>query len=596
MTERLNRTRRLGRNACTPATSGSRGLAASAALAVLALLIATPSAFGHAGERGFILLLPTGLFQAAGTIAVAVSFLVVIRFRGAALRRAVEAARWRLFRVPRRVPGSNAVASAALVALVAAGLAGSRDPLANPLPLSVWTLLWVGLTFVHAALGNVWPHVNPWTAFARLIRPVLGRRADDEAGLLSWPDALGGWPAVALLLVFAWFELVFPAPRDPAILAYAVVGYSFLTVAGMVLFGDAAWTRHVEIFSRFFRIVSWIAPLRTVPDEEGGHTPAPTPGAGGDRGAASPANPVLAPTAGASGALGAASPANPVLAPTAGASGALGAASPANPALAPISSGPGPRVAASPVNPVLAPTSCGRGTHGAASPVNPVLVATLPGARLLGIGSLPAAGVVFVVVALATVSFDGLSRTFWWLGLLGENPLEHPGRTALVGRNTLGLIGAAAVLLAAYAVSAAAGAWWSGAKAAPALRRFVVSIVPIAFGYHFAHYLPSFLVDAQYALKALSDPFALGWNLLGTRELHVTASFLTHHASVEAIWYAQVGVIVAAHVAAVVALHGLVGESREGRLASILSEIPLTVLMIGYTVFGLWLLSTPVAA
>ena len=490
-------------------------MAVLAGLAVLVLLTAPP-AFGHAGERGFILLLPTGLFQVAGTIAVAVSFLVVIRFRGAALRRAVEAARRRLFRVPRRVPGSNAVASAALVALVAAGFAGSRDPLANPLPLSVWTLLWVGLTFVHAVLGNVWPHVNPWTAFARLIRPVLGRRAADESGLLPWPDALGGWPAVALLLLFAWFELVFPAPRDPAVLAYAVAGYSFLTVAGMVLFGDAAWTRHVEIFSRFFRIVSWIAPFRTVPDEEG--------------------------------------------------------------------------------DPALVPTSGARGPHGAASTVGHSLVATLPGARLLGIGSLPAAGVVFVVVALATVSFDGLSRTFWWLGLLGENPLEHPGRTALVGRNTLGLIGAAAVLLAAYAVSAAAGAWWSGAKAAPALRRFVVSIVPIAFGYHFAHYLPSFLVDAQYALKALSDPFALGWNLLGTRELHVTASFLTHHASVEAIWYAQVGVIVAAHVAAVVALHGLVGESREGRLASILSEIPLTVLMIGYTLFGLWLLSTPVSA
>ena len=528
-------------------------MAVLAGLAVLALLTAPP-AFGHAGERGFILLLPTGLFQVAGTIAVAVSFLVVIRFRGAALRRAVEAARRRLFRVPRRVPGSNAVASAALVALVAAGFAGSRDPLANPLPLSVWTLLWVGLTFVHAVLGNVWPHVNPWTAFARLIRPVFGRRADDESGLLPWPDALGGWPAVALLLLFAWFELVFPAPRDPAVLAYAVAGYSFLTVAGMVLFGDAAWTRHVEIFSRFFRIVSWIAPFRTVPDED--PALAPAPGGRATRGAASPANPVHAPTSGDPGTHGAASPANPALAPASGA----------------------------------------RGPHGAASTVGHSLVATLPGARLLGIGSLPAAGVVFVVVALATVSFDGLSRTFWWLSLLGENPLEHPGRTALVGRNTLGLIGAAAVLLAAYAVSAAAGAWWSGAKAAPALRRFVVSIVPIAFGYHFAHYLPSFLVDAQYALKALSDPFALGWNLLGTRELHVTASFLTHHASVEAIWYAQVGVIVAAHVAAVVALHGLVGESREGRLASILSEIPLTVLMIGYTVFGLWLLSTPVAA
>ena len=534
---------------------------ALAAVAVLVLIALASPAFGHAGERGFILLLPTGLFQTAGTIAVAVSFLVVIRFRAETLRSAVESARWCLFPVPRRIPGSNAVASVVLLGLIVAGLAGSRDPLANPLPLTVWTLLWVGLTFAHAVLGDVWPLVNPWTTLARLVRRAVrrtvrgrrggrddrsnhqddrgdwdvrgsrdgrGGRADRDArdadaqddpgsrdarddrdargsrdnrsggdadGLLPWPEALGGWPAVVLLLLFAWFELVFPAPRDPAILAFAAVGYSVFTVAGMVLFGDAAWGRHVEIFSRFFRIVSWLAPLRTV--EEGGARR---------------------------------------------------------------------------------------------------LALTFPGARLLEIGSLSAAGVVFVVVALATVSFDGLSRTFWWLDLAGENPLEHPGRTALVGRNTLGLLGAAAALLAAFAITAAAGAWWSGARPAPALRRFVVSIVPIAFGYHFAHYLPSFLVDAQYALKALSDPLARGWNLLGARDLHVTASFLTHHASVEIIWYAQAGAIVAAHVAAVVVLHALAGESRRGRLAPIFSELPLTVLMIGYTLFGLWLLSTPVAA
>ena len=580
------------------AAAGPAGIALAAAtvLALIALALASP-AFGHAGERGFILLLPTGLFQAAGTMAVAVSFLVVIRFRAETLRSAVESARWRLFPVPRRIPGSNAVASALLLVLIVAGLAGSRDPLANPLPLSVWTLLWVGLTFAHAVLGNVWPHLNPWTALARLVRRVVrGRRGgredggnhqddrggrdagddrsarsgrdarggrdgqgdrgdrngrdsrddrdardsrddrdgrddrddrdgrddrddrdgrdargsrgvrghrhdrhdrsgDDTDGLLPWPEALGDWPAVVLLLLFAWFELVFPAPRDPAILAFAAAGYSVFTVAGMVLFGDEAWGRRVEIFSRFFRIVSWLAPLRTV-EEGGAHR----------------------------------------------------------------------------------------------------LAVTFPGARLLGIGSLSAAGVVFVVVALATVSFDGLSRTFWWLDLAGENPLEHPGRTALMGRNTLGLLGAAATLLAAFAITATAGARWAGTDAAPALRRFVVSIVPIAFGYHFAHYLPSFLVDAQYALKALSDPLALGWNLLGARDLHVTASFLTHHASVEIIWYAQAGAIVAAHVAAVVVLHALAGESGRGRLAPVLGELPLTVLMIGYTLFGLWLLSTPVAA
>ena len=470
-----------------------RRAAVAAGLGGLAVAFAPP-ALAHAGERGFILLLPTGLFQAGGTIAVAVSFLVVIWFRATALRRAIESVGRPIFSIPRSRLGLSTAASAVLIALVAAGLAGSRDPLANPLPLSVWTLMWVGLTFAHAVLGYVWPLVNPWTALARLMRRALGRRGGGDSGVLVWPEALGSWPAVVLLLLFAWFELVYPAPQDPAILAFVVAGYSSFTVTGMVLFGDGAWARHVEIFSRFFRIVSWIAPLRTVEE------------------------------------------------------------------------------------------------HG----VRRFAVA-FPGARLLSVGSLPVAGVVFVVVALATVSFDGLSRTFWWLDLVGENPLEHPGRTALVGRNTLGLAGAAAALLAAYALGAAAGAWWSGARPAVVLRRFVVSIVPIAFGYHFAHYLPSFLVDAQYALKALSDPLGRGWNLVGASDFHVTASFLTHHASVELIWYAQTSAIVAAHVAAVVVLHGLAGEKESGRMTAIRSEIPLTVLMIGYTLFGLWLLSTPVA-
>ena len=165
-----------------------------------------------------------------------------------------------------------------------------------------------------------------------------------------------------------------------------------------------------------------------------------------------------------------------------------------------------------------------------------------------------------------------------------------------MGWNTLGLAVAAACLLAAFVICTLAGARWSGTPPVSALRRFVVSIVPIAFGYHFAHYLPSFLVDAQYAYRALSDPMAQGWNLLGGTDFHVTASFLTHHASVEAIWYAQVSAIVAAHVIAVVVLHALAGGSASARRAQLLSQLPLTALMIAYTLFGLWLLSTPVAA
>jgi hypothetical protein len=217
-----------------------------------------------------------------------------------------------------------------------------------------------------------------------------------------------------------------------------------------------------------------------------------------------------------------------------------------------------------------------------------------PWRRLLGGEMLPASAVAFVLLALASVSFDGLSRTFWWLGLIGENPLEHPGRSAVLAANTAGLVATFVGFVLAYALAAKLGASLVRARD-PGYGYYVLAIVPIAFGYHFAHYFPTFLVDAQNALKALSDPLARGWNLLGARDYHVRASFLTDHGSVHAIWYVQVGVIVAAHVAAVFVAHVLALRRHGATRTALASQAPMTLLMIGYTVLGLWLLSTPVA-
>ncbi len=474
---------------------GARTLPGLIAFAILALVAV--SAAAHTGERGFILLLPTGLVQVGGTVVVAVSFFIVALCPAGRLRSWLESTRWTLCPLARRSLWLNSLSSAALIGLIVVGFAGSRDPLANPLPLSVWTLAWVGLTLAHAVFGELWPCLNPWAALAAIARRLAGLRAAGGVGPLACPEWLGQWPAVGLLFLFGWFELVHPAPQDPAVLAEVVLAYSVFTVTGMVLFGDAVWNERVEVFSRFFRMVSWVAPLQW-----------------GEAG------------------------------------------------------GGGPRK----------------------------LVLMLPGSRLLSVGTLPVSGVAFVILALAIVSFDGLSRTFWWLHLLGENPLEHPGRTDLVSRNSLGLLGASLSLFAAYSLCAVAGALGSRTRPLGALRGLVVSIVPIAFGYHFAHYLPSFLVDAQYALKALSDPLGQGWNLLGARDLHVTASFLSHHASVTLIWYLQVGAIVGAHVAAVVVAHALMGEQTQRHFAPAVAGAPLAGLMIAYTLFGLWLLSSPVAA
>ena len=128
----------------------------------------------------------------------------------------------------------------------------------------------------------------------------------------------------------------------------------------------------------------------------------------------------------------------------------------------------------------------------------------------------------FVLLVLSSVSFDGLSRTFAWLGLLGANPLLYPGRTALMVPNTLGFLGLFVGLGLGYVAAVRLMALLAGARACPLARLvalFALPLVPIACGYHFAHYLPVFLVDVQHAIRAASDPFARGWDLLGTRDL-----------------------------------------------------------------------------
>lgn len=202
----------------------------------------------------------------------------------------------------------------------------------------------------------------------------------------------------------------------------------------------------------------------------------------------------------------------------------------------------------------------------------------------------------FVLVLLAAGSFDGLYETFWWLGHMGVNPLEFPGRSAMVYKTTLGLIGAIVLLLAVFS-----GAVWVGWIAVLKGRvgfkdvfiRFSITLLPIAIGYHFAHYFVTFLVQIQVVLATLADPLARGWNLFGLGAVRVKVGFLTVPETVKVIWLTQAGVVVVSHVLAVLLSHRS-AEIFCGKRGDILKvQLGLSVLMIAYTVFGLWLLASP---
>jgi hypothetical protein len=91
----------------------------------------------------------------------------------------------------------------------------------------------------------------------------------------------------------------------------------------------------------------------------------------------------------------------------------------------------------------------------------------------------------------------------------------------------------------------------------------------------------------------MSDPFALGWNLFGTANMQVGAGVVMGSEAAWTIWNLQAGAIILGHVMAVVIAHMLAHRLHPEPRRAALAELPLTVLMIGYTVFGLWLLSTP---
>ncbi|WP_240512158.1 hypothetical protein [Pseudoruegeria sp. SK021] len=219
----------------------------------------------------------------------------------------------------------------------------------------------------------------------------------------------------------------------------------------------------------------------------------------------------------------------------------------------------------------------------------------LPGWCTLTLPSPSISLAVFCLILLGTGSFDGLNETFWWLARLGINPLEFPGRSAVVLPGILGLLGVNLLLIAIFA-----GCVWLGQQLAgvpvpfaAAFGRLALSILPIALGYHLAHYLGGVLVNSQYALAALSDPFARGDDLLGLGQFYVTTGFFNTRDTVRLLWLTQAGAIVSAHVLAVLMAHRAAIDLYGGGRRALRSQIPLSAFMIAYTLFGLWLLASP---
>lgn len=446
---------------------------------IILLLFLAGQVAAHVSEKALVLLLPTDVYIKSGAIAVALTILALAFVPHRLFEHWTRS--YTVLSLPAldRHQVLSLLSTIVLISAVLLGVIGSRDPLANPLPLLIWTVWWISLPIIQGVFGDIWRSINPWSGFHQL----LGGRT-----FVTLPKSLKYWPAIPIFAAFALFQVADIAPADPDRLAVFVGGYWLFTMAMTLTFGGE-WLRRCEPFSIYFTQLSKLSTFW----RNGGE-----------------------------------------------------------------------------------------------------IRAAFPGSRLFN-AKCETSLALLILMALAAGSFDGLNETFWWLAKIGINPLEFPGRSAVALENSLGVIGGMLALGLVFS-----SFLWVGLKLANAqsqfaslFPRFALSLIPIAMGYHLAHYLTSFLVDSQYAIKSLSDPFGTGADYLDLGHHYVTTSFFNVPAMVKLIWLTQAGAIVLGHVLAVLIAHGIALQALGTQRRAILSQIPIGTFMVIYTFFGLWILAQP---
>jgi hypothetical protein len=205
-----------------------------------------------------------------------------------------------------------------------------------------------------------------------------------------------------------------------------------------------------------------------------------------------------------------------------------------------------------------------------------------------------AGSVAVIITSIGTTTFDGaqegvfkggVDQAISWLGDLGL------GATASVRLgSTIFMAISIAIVALVYLIGIRGMSTVPGAPDRWKLwRGFGHVLIPIAFAYLAAHYFSLFFyqIQAQFTFL-LSDPLGTG-----TTDLFGTAAYGINYGAInsEIVWYVQVGTLVAGHVAGLLLAHDrAIGVWSDYRQAA-RSQYWMLAVMVGFTCFGLFLLS-----
>jgi hypothetical protein len=203
--------------------------------------------------------------------------------------------------------------------------------------------------------------------------------------------------------------------------------------------------------------------------------------------------------------------------------------------------------------------------------------------------------VVFVILMLSTLAFDGILATPSWQDFtIALEPIWLPmGQFGFFFVRTLGLLLLSVAFLLVFITFLELVVFLGrrNVDLKATVSAFALTLVPIALVYNAAHNYSYIVVQSQGLIPLLNDPLQKGWHLWPAVAGY-TPSFALAQAST--VWYAQVVLIVLGHVIAVYLAHLRAGERFRTAQRALLSQYPMLILMVMYTMTSLWILAQPI--
>jgi len=200
--------------------------------------------------------------------------------------------------------------------------------------------------------------------------------------------------------------------------------------------------------------------------------------------------------------------------------------------------------------------------------------------------------IAFIMAAIGTVTFDGASEGQTWADIAKNvqdwfHSIGFSFATSIELADTLGMLMGIALVGAIYAIGIAGVRSVDGRPFNVAARSYAHTLVPIAAAYVIAHYVSFLVFNGQAMAYLISDPLGDGSNIFGTANNAIDYTVI----SATGIWYAQVGALVVGHVAGLVLAHDRALSMYDDVKVATRSQYWMLAVMVGFTTFGLWLLS-----